>query len=93
MTGKRNPVHGISVYRRGRKWSYRLELERNPLTGARQFEYVHGYGSDDEAWSAAASSSSSISPTRRSCLMETGLNFGIRHSFPASVRFGAGELA
>jgi integrase len=54
MTGKkRNTVPGITVYQRGRKWSYRLELERNPLTNSRQFEYQHGFGSDDEAWTAA----------------------------------------
>ena len=54
MTGKKhNPVPGITVYQRGRKWSYRLELDRNPLTAARQFEYQHGFPSDDEAWTAA----------------------------------------
>ena len=48
MTGKKpNPVAGITVYQRGRKWSYRLELDRHPLTGERQFEYQHGFPSDE----------------------------------------------
>ena len=56
MTGKKdNPVSGISVYQqKGRKtWSYRLELDRHPLTGARQFEYGHGFPADEDALTAA----------------------------------------
>ena len=56
MTSKKdNPVPGISVYQqRGRKsWSYRLELDRHPLTDERQFEYGHGFATDDEALTAA----------------------------------------
>ena len=33
---KRNPVPGVVVYKRGNKWAYRVELERDPLTGSRQ---------------------------------------------------------
>jgi len=50
---KRTPVPGVVVYQRGRKWAYRLELERDPLTGDRQWEYQSGYASQDEAWKAA----------------------------------------
>jgi integrase len=52
---KRAPVSGIVVYqKRGRtKWSYRLELDRHPLTDQRQFEYRHSFASEDEAWTEA----------------------------------------
>jgi integrase len=49
----RIPVPGIVVYQRGRKWSYRIELERDTLTGKRRFEYKHGHAAEDEAWTAA----------------------------------------
>jgi integrase len=49
------PVSGISVYQqKGRKtWSYRLELDRHPLTGERKFEYAHGFPADEDALTAA----------------------------------------
>jgi integrase len=52
---KDNPVSGISVYQqKGRKtWSYRLELARHPLTDERQFEYGHGFPTDEDALTAA----------------------------------------
>jgi integrase len=52
---KDNPVSGISVYQqKGRKtWSYRLELDRHPLTDERQFEYGHGFPADEDALTAA----------------------------------------
>jgi hypothetical protein len=52
---KDNPVSGISVYQqKGRKtWSYRLELDRHPLTDERQFEYGHGFSADEDALTAA----------------------------------------
>jgi len=56
MTGKKaNAVPGVTVYQRqgGRLWSYRLELDRHPLTDQRQFEYGHGFATDDEALTAA----------------------------------------
>jgi hypothetical protein len=53
MRGKKHPVSGIKVYQGGRKWWYRLELERHPLTDERQFEYQGGFATDDDAWKAA----------------------------------------
>lgn len=46
-------IPGIVVYQRGKKWAYRLELERHPLTNERQWEYQTGFGTDDEALTAA----------------------------------------
>jgi integrase len=56
VNGKKdNPVSGISVYQqKGRKtWSYRLELDRHPLTDERQFEYGHGFPANEDALTAA----------------------------------------
>jgi hypothetical protein len=54
MTGKKgNALEGISVYQRGRKWWYRLELDRHPLTDDRQYEYQGGFATDGEALTAA----------------------------------------
>jgi integrase len=49
---KRNPVPGVVVYKRGNKWAYRVELERDPLTNARQWEYQSGFATEEEAWGA-----------------------------------------
>ena len=49
---KRNPVPGVVVYKRGNKWAYRVELERDSLTNARQWEYQSGFATEDEAWGA-----------------------------------------
>lgn len=47
---------GISVYPRGRTWSYRLDLGEDPLTGKRQRENKGGFDSEDAAWDAATES-------------------------------------
>jgi integrase len=51
--GKSSAVPGITVYKRGRKWWYRLELERHSLTDERQYEYGSGFDTDDAALTAA----------------------------------------
>ena len=48
-----NAVEGITVYQRGRKWWYRLELDRHPLTDERQYEYQGGFATDEDALTAA----------------------------------------
>lgn len=66
MTGKkRNPVSGITVYQRGRKWWYRLELERHPLTSERQYEYQGGFATRDDAWTAAVKAKGAHDQGRR----------------------------
>ncbi|GAB1694297.1 tyrosine-type recombinase/integrase [Krasilnikovia sp. M28-CT-15] len=62
---KRPPVTGVVVYQRGRKWAYRLELERDTLTGDRQWEYKSGFGTDEEAWSAAIAAKTAADAGRR----------------------------
>ncbi|AEH08444.1 MULTISPECIES: site-specific integrase [Protofrankia] len=46
-------VPGITVYQRGKTWSYRVDLDPHPLTGKRQRENRGGFATDDEAWSEA----------------------------------------
>lgn len=68
MTGKKpGRVTGITVYqKKGRtSWSYRLELERHPLTDERQFEYGHGFATDDDALTAAVKAKSDHQQGRR----------------------------
>lgn len=65
MSGKKHPVSGIKVYQRGRKWWYRLELERHPLTDERQFEYQGGFDTDDDAWKAAIKAKAAYEEGRR----------------------------
>jgi hypothetical protein len=48
-----NAVGRISVYQRGRKWWYRIELERHPLTDERQYEYQGGFAAGEDALTAA----------------------------------------
>jgi integrase len=55
---KRNPVSGVVVYKRGNKWAYRVELGRDPLTNARQWEYQSGFATEDEAWTAGVKAKS-----------------------------------
>lgn len=66
MTGKkRNLVPGVVVYKRGNKWAYRVELEREPLTNARQWEYQSGFATEDEAWTAGVKAKSDHKHGRR----------------------------
>ena len=62
---KRNPVPGVVVYKRGSKWAYRVELERDPLTNARQWEYQSGFATEDEAWTAGVKAKSDHKHGRR----------------------------
>lgn len=64
-------IPGVVVYARGKKWSYRLELERDPLTDERHFEYGHGFATYDEALTAAIKAKAShangqrVTPAKR----------------------------
>jgi integrase len=64
-------VPGVVVYQRGRKWAYRVELERDPLTGNRRWEYKSGFGTEDQAWTAAVAAKADhkrgqrVSPAKR----------------------------
>jgi hypothetical protein len=50
---KRKGVDG-SVYPRGKKWAYVVDLGPDPLTGERRRNSRSGFPSEDEAWQALA---------------------------------------
>jgi Arm DNA-binding domain len=54
---QRPKITGITVYKRGKTWSYRLDLGADPVTGDRQRENKGGFDSQDAAWKAALSPS------------------------------------
>jgi hypothetical protein len=68
---KRRQSPGITVYRRGGKWSFIVYLEPDILSGKRDRLYRGGFNSEDAAWSAAikarteAEENRYIQPTRR----------------------------
>lgn len=63
---RRHPVTGVVVYqRRGSKWWYRVELERDVLTGERRWEYKGGFNSDEDAWAAAMKAKADIAGGQR----------------------------
>ena len=65
MARRQGPkVSGISVYQRGRTWSYRLDLDPDPVTGDRQRENKGGFDSDTEAWTAAMKSKARLEQGR-----------------------------
>ncbi|MGH3663094.1 MAG: tyrosine-type recombinase/integrase [Micromonosporaceae bacterium] len=57
---KRVGITGITVYERGSKWSYRIELEPHALTGKRQRENRGGFATEDEAWTEAIKAKSAL---------------------------------
>lgn len=56
MSKRQRHVPGITVYPRGANWSYRLDLEPDPLTGRRRRENGGGFATADAAWDAAIES-------------------------------------
>ena len=56
MARDSRPIRGVAVYRRGATWSYRIDLETDPVTGKRRRENRGGYASEEQAWSAALDS-------------------------------------
>ncbi|MGH3857091.1 MAG: tyrosine-type recombinase/integrase [Pseudonocardiaceae bacterium] len=56
MSKRQRHVPGITVYPRGASWSYRLDLEPDPLTGHRRRENRGGFDTEDTAWDEAIES-------------------------------------
>lgn len=61
---QRPKIAGITVYKRGETWSYRLDLGADPVTGDRQRENKGGFDSEDAAWKAALESQSRLEQGR-----------------------------
>jgi integrase len=55
----------VVVYQRGNKYAYRLELDRDPLTNERQFEYETGFTTYDQALTAAVKAKASHAKGQR----------------------------
>ncbi|MGH3827293.1 MAG: hypothetical protein ACRDQX_08990, partial [Pseudonocardiaceae bacterium] len=49
----RRRIPGVTVYRRGKKWSYTIYGEPDILTGKRDRINAGGFESEDDAWSSA----------------------------------------
>lgn len=76
-TGKlqknRRAKNGISgtVYKRGKKWAYMVDLGPDPLTGKRRQSSKSGYDTADEAWDALVEANNQlksnkyVTPSRR----------------------------
>lgn len=56
MSKRQRHIPGITVYPRGSSWSYRLDLEPDPLTGHRRRENGGGFDTEDAAWTEAIES-------------------------------------
>lgn len=61
---QRPKVAGITVYKRGSTWSYRLDLGGYPVTDERQPENKGDFDSEDAAWKAALESQSRLAQGR-----------------------------
>ena len=60
MTDERRPtVKGVSVYRRGHKWAYQVDLGKDLLTGERLRDQKGGFLTEDGAWEAALAAKAS----------------------------------
>jgi hypothetical protein len=58
-------VPGITVYQRGKKWSYTIYGEPNILTGKRDRINAGGFECEDDAWSSALRKHAEIDAGRK----------------------------
>lgn len=56
MARDSRPIRGVAVYLRGGTWSYRINVDADPVTGKRRRENRGGYATEEQAWSAALAS-------------------------------------
>lgn len=59
----RNGING-SVYPRGRKWAYVVDLGPDPLTGERRRDGRSGFATEDAAWEALAEANNQLRSNR-----------------------------
>src|SRR5688572_25656141 len=62
---KSKAVPGITVYPRGKKFAYNVDLGPDPLTGDRRREYKGGFATEQEAWTAAVKAKDAVDEGRR----------------------------
>lgn len=63
--GKRPAISGVTIYPRGKKFAYNVDLGSDPLTGKRRYEYKGGFDTDEEAWAAALKAKNAVDQGRR----------------------------
>lgn len=61
---QRPKIAGVTVYKRGSTWSYRLDLGAELVTGERERENKGGFDSEDAAWKAALESQARLEQGR-----------------------------
>ncbi len=59
---RRKPRRGIrgTVFRRGNKWSYVVDISPDLVTGKRRQQWGSGYPTEDEAWDALAEANAAL---------------------------------
>jgi integrase len=62
---KRPVIPGVTVYPRGKKFAYNVDLGPDELTGKRRYEYKGGFATEDEAWAAAIKAKNAVDAGRR----------------------------
>ncbi len=62
---KRPAIAGVTVYPRGKKFAYNVDLGPDALTGKRRYEYKGGFESEEEAWAAALKAKNAVDSGRR----------------------------
>lgn len=62
---KRRQLRGATVYRRGKRYSYVIELEPDLVTKERRREFKGGYSTEEEAWAAAIKAKAAADEGRR----------------------------
>ena len=65
MSPRKRAMPGVTVYPRGGRWSYQVDLDPDPLTNRRQREYRGGFATEDDAWAEALKAKSAIDAGRR----------------------------
>jgi integrase len=63
--GKRPAITGVTVYPRGKKFAYNVDLGPDELTGKRRYEYKGGFDSEEAAWAAALKAKDAVDSGRR----------------------------
>lgn len=61
---RRSRIRGVSVYQRGKTYTYSVELDPDPVTAKRRRQYGHGFKTEDAAWVEAIKVKSSVEQSR-----------------------------
>ena len=62
---KRPVIPGVTVYPRGKRFAYNVDIGPDPLTGERRREYRGGFETEEDAWTAALKAKAAVDAGRR----------------------------